>query len=290
MKGFKLFKFLIIFFWLIFFIVLNLKSSIFLNKKERVNLVFYGPKTVVYSLSLNNDLTYLIYYPVNLSLLVPGGYGFYRVGALGKLIFLEKEPNLFKRIFSASNSFFIDLYFYPKKDEIYFDEKNDKKIWPTLTDLFFNQSNANFIDRLLTFYYLWLKKPSFYQTISISNQKKFDQNDFFKKNIGTFYKKIYRQENLTVQILYNRNYQTAKLLAQILEGEGIRVVDLSQKKLDSNKSCQIVTSLKIKTQTVKDIKQFFSCSFKSGGTPVSDIIIKLGKLEKDWEMGNQKLW
>ena len=290
MKGFKLFKFLIIFFWLIFFIVLNLKSSIFLNKKERVNLVFYGPKTVVYSLSLNNDLTYLIYYPVNLSLLVPGGYGFYRVGALGKLIFLEKEPDLFKRIFSANNSFFVDLYFYPKKDEIYFDEKNDKKIWPTLTELFFNQSNANFIDRLLTFYYLWLKKPSFYQTISISNQKNFDQSDFFKKNIGTFYKKIYRQENLTIQILYNRNYQTAKLLAQILEGEGIRVVDLSQKKLDLNKSCQIVTSLKIKTQTVKDIKQFFSCSFKSGETPVSDIIINLGKLEKDWEVGNQKLW
>jgi len=68
------------------------------------------------------------------------------------------------------------------------------------------------------------------------------------------------------------------------------VVDLSQKKLDLNQSCQIVTSLKIKTQTVKDIKQFFSCSFKSGETPVSDIIIKLGKLEKDWEVGNQKLW
>jgi hypothetical protein len=286
MKGFKLFKFLIIFFWLIFFIVLNLKSSIFLNKKERVNLVFYGPKTVVYSLSLNNDLTYLIYYPVNLSLLVPGGYGFYRVGALGKLIFLEKEPNLFKRIFSASNSFFIDLYFYPKKDEIYFDEKNDKKIWPTLTDLFFNQSNANFIDRLLTFYYLWLKKPSFYQTISISNQKKFDQNDFFKKNIGTFYKKIYRQENLTIQILYNRNYQTAKLLAQILEGEGIRVVDLSQKKLDSNKPCAIITALKTVVQTVKDIRRFFSCDFRTGATSVSDIIINLGKLEKDWEVGN----
>jgi len=290
MKGFKLFKFLIIFFWLIFFIVLNLKSSIFLNKKERVNLVFYGPKTVVYSLSLNNDLTYLIYYPVNLSLLVPGGYGFYRVGALGKLFFLEKKPDLFKKVFSANNSFFVDLYFYPKKNEIYFDEKNDKKIWPMVSEIFFNRSNANFVDRLLVFYYLWLKKPNFYQTISISNQKKFDQKDFFKKNIGTFYKKIYRQENLTIQILYNRNYQTAKLLAQILEGEGIRVVDLSQKKLDLNKSCQIVTSLKIKTQTVKDIKQFFSCSFKSGETPVSDIIINLGKLEKDWEVGNQKLW
>jgi hypothetical protein len=189
MKGFKLFKFLIIFFWLIFFIVLNLKSSIFLNKKERVNLVFYGPKTVVYSLSLNNDLTYLIYYPVNLSLLVPGGYGFYRVGALGKLIFLEKEPNLFKRIFSASNSFFIDLYFYPKKDEIYFDEKNDKKIWPTLTDLFFNQSNANFIDRLLTFYYLWLKNQVFIKQSLFLIKKSLIKTIFLKKISVLFIKK-----------------------------------------------------------------------------------------------------
>jgi hypothetical protein len=283
MKGFKFF---VIFFWLVFFIVLNLKSSIFLNKKERVNLVFYGPKTVVYSLSLNNDLTYLIYYPVNLSLLIPGGYGFYRVGALGKLVFLEKRPDLFKKVFSANNSFFVDLYFYPKKNEIYFDEKNDKKIWPTISEIFFNQSNANFVDRLLVFYYLWLKKPSFYQTISLPNQERFNRDDFFKKTIGTFYKKIYREENLTAQIFYDSNYSTAKLLAQILEGEGIRVVDLSQKKLDSNKPCAIITALKTEVQTVKDIRRFFSCDFRTGATSVSDIIINLGKLEKDWEVGN----
>jgi len=283
MKGFKFF---VIFFWLVFFIVLNLKSSIFLNKKERVNLVFYGPKTVVYSLSLNNDLTYLIYYPVNLSLLVPGGYGFYRVGALGKLVFLEKKPDLFKKVFSANNSFFVDLYFYPKKNEIYFDEKNDKKIWPTVSEIFFNRSNANFVDRLLVFYYLWLKKPSFYQTISLPNQERFNRDDFFKKTIGTFYKKIYREENLTAQIFYDNDYSTAKLLAQILEGEGIRVVDLSQKKLDSNKPCAIITALKTEVQTVKDIRRFFSCDFRTGATSVSDIIINLGKLEKDWEVGN----
>jgi hypothetical protein len=283
MKGFKFF---VIFFWLVFFIVLNLKSSIFLNKKERVNLVFYSPKTVVYSLSLNNDLTYLIYYPVNLSLLIPGGYGFYRVGALGKLVFLEKRPDLFKKVFSANNSFFVDLYFYPKKNEIYFDEKNYKKIWPTISEIFFNQSNANFVDRLLVFYYLWLKKPSFYQTISLPNQERFNRDDFFKKTIGTFYKKIYREENLTAQIFYDSNYSTAKLLAQILEGEGIRVVDLSQKKLDSNKPCAIITALKTEVQTVKDIRRFFSCDFRTGATSVSDIIINLGKLEKDWEVGN----
>jgi len=205
---------------------------------------------------------------------------------LGKLVFLEKKPDLFKKVFSANNSFFVDLYFYPKKNEIYFDEKNDKKIWPTVSEIFFNRSNANFVDRLLVFYYLWLKKPSFYQTISLPNQERFNRDDFFKKTIGTFYKKIYREENLTAQIFYDNDYSTAKLLAQILEGEGIRVVDLSQKKLDSNKPCAITTALKTEVQTVKDIRRFFSCDFRTGATSVSDIIINLGKLEKDWEVGN----
>ena len=292
MKGFKKEKktkevkivLFIIFFWLFFFISLNFRSSIFLNKKERINFVFYGEKTIVYSLSLSNDLTYLIYYPVNLSLLVPGGYGFYRVGALGKLVFLEKKPELFKKIFSAANSLFIDFYFYPNKTEIYFDEKNNKKIWPTFKEIFFNQSNANFVDRLLIYYYFSIKKPVFYQTIVIKNKEKFDQENFFKKTIGIFYKKIYRQENLTTQIFYDKNYQTAKLLAQILEGEGIRVVDISQKKLNLNSSCEIISLIKKETQTIKDIKNFFSCSFKNAETKISDIIINLGKLEKEWEI------
>jgi len=279
----KVFKFIVVFFWVFFFIFLNLKSSIFLNKKERINIVFYGPRTFVYSLSLKNDLTYIIYYPVNLSLLIPGGYGFYRVGALGKLIYLEKKPDLLRKVFSANNNFFVDLYFYSKKNDIYFDEKNSKKS-PTFSEIFFNQSNANFVDRLMVFYYLWLKKTNFHQTISISNQDKFNRDDFFKKTIGTFYKKIYRDENLTVQIFYNNDYLTAKLLAQILEGEGIRVVDLSQKKLDLNHFCEIVTTLKLEYKTVKDIKQFFSCNLKEGNPPISDIIINLGKLEKDWKV------
>jgi len=283
MRGFKFF---ILLFWLIFFVILNFKKSVFLNKKERINLLFYGPKTIVYSLSLKGDLTYLIYYPTNLSLLVPGGYGFYRVGALGKLMFLEKNPSLLKRAFSANGGFFVDLYFYPKKNEVYFNEKTEKKIWPNPKEIFLHQSNANFIDRVMIFYHLWIRKPMLYQSIFLTGKEKFNQDEFFKKTIGSFYKKIYRQENLTVQIFYNENYQTAKLIAQILEGEGIRVVDLSQKKINPNRPCEIITSLKIKTETVKDIQRFFSCSLKNDETPISDIIINLGKLEKDWEVRN----
>jgi len=283
MKGFK---FLIIFFWLFFFLLLNVKKSIFLNKKERINVVFYSQKTIIYSLSLKNDLTYLIYYPVNLSLLVPGGYGYYRVGALGKLVSLEKKPDLFRKTFSASNNFFLDLYFYPKKTEIYFDEINNQKLWPSFSDIFFTNSNANFIDRIMIFYQLSFKKPLFYQTISISNDEKFDRNIFFKKIVGTFYKKTYRQEDLTVQIFYNKKYQTAKLLSQILEGEGIRVVDLSMKSIDINKPCQIITAINKESLTIKDIRNFFSCNVVHGETPISDIIINLGKLENDWEVIN----
>jgi len=282
MRGYRLVLFLFIF-WLIFFIVTNLKRSVFLSKKERVNILFYGKKTVVFSLALRNDLSYVIFYPTNLYLVVPGGYGFYRVGALGKLVSLEKKPEIFKKTFSANTSFFLDLYFYPKKEKIYYQEVEEKNFWPSFFEIFFNSSNANFFDRIFCFYHFWLKKPSFYQKIEI-NSKSFRRQDFFKKYLGVFYKKKYRKENLTVQIIYSKNYKVADLISQILEGEGIRVVDISIEPKDSSKKCFVFYSSKKPSQTASDIAYFFQCELEKKDTPISDIIIKLGNLEKIWEV------
>jgi len=282
MRGYRLVLLLGIF-WLIFFIVTNIKHSVFLSKKERVNILFYGKKTVVFSLSLRNDLSYVIFYPTNLYLVVPGGYGFYRVGGLGKLVILEKKPVIFKQAFSANTSFFLDLYFYPKKEEIYHQEGEKKVFWPSFFEIFFNSTNANFLDRVFCFYYLWLRKPSFYKVIEI-NTKNFNRQDFFKKYLGMFYKKTYRQENLNVQIFYTKNYKVAELISQILEGEGIRVVDISQEKIDLKKRCVVFYSSKKPSQTVYDIARFFQCLVEKNETPISDIIIKLGSLEKIWEV------
>jgi len=283
MKGYRL-AFFVFIFWLFFFIFFNLKNSIFLSKKERVNILFYGKKTVVFSLGLKNNLSYLIFYPTNLYFEVPGGYGFYRVGGLGKLVSLEKDPEIFKKTFSSNGSFFLDLYFYPKKNEIYYKGVKEKNLWPNFSEIFFNASNANFFDRIFCFYYLFIKKPSFYKVIEL-NEKNFDRKQFFKKYQGLFYKKIYRQENLTVQIFYTKNYYVADLISQILEGEGIRVVDISQGENDLKKGCRVYYSSKNKSQTALVISRFFNCFLEKKETPISDIIIILGTLEKNWEVG-----
>jgi len=280
----KLFFLAFLIFWFLFFVTLNLKQSIFFNKKERINIVFYGKNTTVYSLGLGDEITYLIRYNPNLRFLVPGGYGYYRIGALGKLVFLEKKPEILKKAFSFNNGFFVDLYFYPKTDEIYFKNEETKKSWPTLKEIFFNQTNANIFDKLFIFYHLWLSKPSFYQMVDLSSDESFDREKFIKKFLGTFYKKVYRQEKVNVQFFYTKSYKTADLLSQILEGEGIRVVDITKKEFSLKKPCLIISSLKKQNNTVKDIKNFFGCSLKRGETPISDIIIMLGNLEDDWRI------
>jgi hypothetical protein len=117
------------------------------------------------------------------------------------------------------------------------------------------------------------------------NEKDFDRKQFFKNYQGLFYKKTYRQENLTVQIFYTKKYNVADLISQILEGEGIRVVDISNKESDLKKGCRVYYSSKNKSQTVLDIGRFFDCFLEKKETPISDIIIILGSLEKNWEVG-----
>ena len=282
MRGYRLVFFIFIL-WLFLFIFSNFKKSVFLSRKDRINILFYGKKTVIFSLGFKNNLSYLIFYPSNLYLEVPGGYGFYRVGGLGKLVALEKKPQLFKKTFSSNSSFFLDIYFYPRKEEIYYESAEEKNLWPRFLEIFLSSSNANFLDRIFCVYYLIVKKPNSYQLIKLDG-KNFDRSQSFKKYQGLFYKRTYRQEKLTVQIFYKKNYYVADLISQILEGEGIRVVDISQEEGDLEKRCFVYHSSNKPTRTALDISRFFNCFLEKKETPISDIIIRLGSLEKDWEV------
>ena len=66
-------------------------SSLFSQKKDRVNIVFYGKNTVYYSLGKYDGVHYFISFYPDVKVKVPGGYGNYRVGGLGKLVELEKK-------------------------------------------------------------------------------------------------------------------------------------------------------------------------------------------------------
>ncbi len=97
---------------LLYLLFRNLFSSLFFRRIERVNIIFYGPTTRYYS--FGNDTNYLLPFSADTGVLVPGGYGNYRVGALGKLITLEKKSDLYQKIFSGNTLSFVDFYFFPK--------------------------------------------------------------------------------------------------------------------------------------------------------------------------------
>ncbi|MBI5127012.1 hypothetical protein HZA76_00975 [Candidatus Roizmanbacteria bacterium] len=262
--------------FIIYFLIKNISGSVFLKNKDRINIVFYSENSSFFSLS-KHDVNYLINFPSSIEVLVPGGYGKYKVGAIGKLISLENKYDLFNKVFSGATSSFVDLYFYPGKTEIYYENLNNSSL-PKIDEILLSKSNANFVDRLFLLSKLVDRNQSNYKIISL-DKALFDQDQFNKDFQGSFYKKSYRKIGSNVQIIYTKSYSTAYFISQIINGEGIRVVDLSQSNENAH-GCQIITKkIDLVGQALKD---FFGCSIKVGETPVSDIILKLGSLEKDW--------
>ncbi|MCS6956678.1 MAG: hypothetical protein NZM02_02425 [Patescibacteria group bacterium] len=276
----RLKKIIFIFFFFILFFILfkELQNSVFLKKKERINILFYGENVKYLSLS-SLGINYLLEIPVKTKILVPGGYGFYKVGALGKLASLEKKPEIIERAFSGATSSFVDLYFY-SDDKVYYSDSKKESFFSKINFLFFSSSNANFLDRLFLFFKIINKKQSDYKIIKIDFDP-FDQEKFNEKYQGIFYKKNYREKKPSLQIIYEKSYSTAYFLSQIINGEGIRVIDLSFEDNNQKMShCQIITK-KIDNIS-KDLADYFNCQIKKGNPLISDIILKLNSLENQW--------
>ncbi len=263
-------------------------SSVFLKGRDKINVVLYGGNIRFYSLDRKN-ISYILSFSSPVKVIVPGGYGEYKVGSVGKLASLEKRPEIIKKTFSAVTATLVDFYFYPKKADIYYqDNPNDLNEMPTISEIFLTNSNATFIDRLFLFYFFATSSRENYQKISLKpfesgyGNSIFDYNGFYKKYQGSFSQKTYRNYDINVQIVYTKSYKTALLLSQMIEGEGIRVVDLSNKD-EFIKGCLLITSKEIiMTKTYQRLADFFKCNLKIGETTVSDIILLLGDLEKEW--------
>lgn len=281
-------RFLLLFFAavVLYLLIKTITSSIFIKNKDRVNIIFYGPNTTYYSLGFG-DVSYFFSISSNLEVEIPGGYGYYRVGALGKFLTLEKKPDLFRKTFSSLSSSFVDLYFYPKTGEIYYNEIPER-FSPGIKEIMMFGSNSNPIDRLIIWFYFLGKPSAYFKEINSLPKKKednkslFDREEFFKAHQGFFYKKTHRIIKDRVQILYTKSYKTAALISNILEGEGIQIVDITQ--ISKNERCLIIQNSNKASVTTNDLQTFFGCQFQKGDTEVSDIILKLGNLEKDWEV------
>ena len=271
---------------LIYYLFKLVTSSVFLKGRDKVNVVFYGEKTRFYSLDRKN-VNYILSFSNLVKVVVPGGYGQYKIGAIGKLANLEKKPAIIGKTFSVATSTLVDLYFYQKKTTIYHDNSNLKQT-PTFMEIILTNSNANLIDKLFLFYIFSSNSKENFQIIDLvpfesgGGNNIFDHNAFYKKFQGSFFQRSYRNYDINVQIVYTKSYKTAQLIGQIIEGEGIRVVDLSDQGKNMH-GCLLVSSKEIsKSKTFLRLADYFKCRTQIGETTVSDIILELGGLEKDW--------
>lgn len=268
-----------------------LSGSLFVNAPDRIQFVVYGQDTKLYSLSHNGDINYYVGYGPDLKVEVPNGYGSYRIGALSKLIAYEKKPELLSKAFSVATSSFVTYYFYPSKTEIYYaDDVPQTYKAPSFAELMLYKSNARLLDRVYLYMQILQTSPSSFQNLDIGLlTKKIQQsthlssNAFGKEYKGFFYNKTYRTERKTVQIKYTNNYETAVAVGRILEGNGIRVVDVSESG-EKVKNCTIVTASESRSSTVEDMRRIFHCDLKHGKVDTSDILFILGSAEREWEL------
>jgi len=267
-------------------------TSAFFVKEDRVNILLYSAQPIYYSLEKGGDVHYVTTFNADSRAEVPGGYGVYRIGALAKLIILEKNPELLKRAFSRITGSMIDYYFYPKTESIYYGSEEQVRL-PSFSELFLTESNASFFDRVYILFQFMGKHLTDFEEIHI---KKITTGDtillsdttFASQYLGYFYHKSLRKENKTVQILYSDSYPAAKNISRIIDGEGVRVVDIdvsSNSNGESRKSeCVVKENTKNSfSTTAKELSGFFNCILIRGKGRVSDIVIEMGKGEGEWE-------
>lgn len=287
-KTQKLIIYLLIIF-LFYFVFVNVKHSIIFKKRDRLNLVFYGEKTAFYSLGFVDNINYFIYFSPDARVLIPGGFGYYRLGALGKLVDLERKPDLIKKSFSATTGSFVNLYFYPTKSLVYFGNKNIDFYLPSIKQIFFTRSNGTFLDRIYISYLFFTRKRNDYQSITnlpfkdTSDGSVIDERRMFDKLIGYFYQKVFRDEDQTVQIVYTDSYKNSLLIGHIIEGQGIKVVDFTMNNA-KDKDCWVFSTGPKLAQSTRAIADFFNCHIKSLTNQPYDIIFKLGEREKEWSV------
>ena len=276
-----------------FFVIRSFAGSLFITRGDRINFVIYDENPALYSISQAGGVNYAINFLPDLKIEVPGGYKNYRLGALGKLVELTGRPDIVRRTMSGAVSTFVNFYFHPSGARIYYGARRPAGffIFPSFYKVFVYSSNAGFFDRLYLFLQLVnINKNNFtviddYPTEKISGERLYDEGKFMKRYQGYFYQKTYRTENKTVQIIYSKNFKSAAAISRVLDGTGIRVADLTiDENMKEAEQCLVIEAKNSHSRTARDIAHFFKCRKEENRTGPYDIILKLGKVEGEWEV------
>lgn len=253
--GSKLNLILLFLFLFLLIIIAQIKTSVFLSKRERVTVAVFGQKPYVLSYDKKNKLGHLVYFDPSILVNVPGGYGWYKLGSvslLGKIE--ERQKEILKSTFAELSGVVVDIVIYPKDVRVeeglaadfidYFLASRSK-----LDSSLYQFSTNNVFDRLFLKKILGLRV---YKLVILNAEK-----DYFEKNNkkyyraelldsrvkGFFYQDIFLESKAKIRLYYSSTdgYKAAKRLSRFIEGFGIKVIDISrspQKKLDIN-ACMV---------------------------------------------------
>lgn len=260
----------------------------YIAHKDRIQVLVYdGKAATVTSFDMRDGVDYQILFDAKTSVTVPGGYKQYEVENIGKLSYLEKDPLLILRTFSSAISSMVDVIVYPSRDVSFSSQR-----FSVITSLirFSQNSNLNFLERMYLAIILsgHRDKPIEIKDVDSRNEKGiFDEKHFAKTYRGYLYHTSLRDENKAVIATYNTSHLAADRVSRILEGEGIRVVDISQNnKKDDESFCQI--TLSEHRQGMEVTKNFlqntFGCIIEPTSTIDEALILNIGEqMEKKWE-------
>ncbi len=281
--------------YLLLISIRSFRASALMQKRDRINVVLYGASPVLVSVGVTDGVHYVIPFSHEDSVTVSGGYGRYRVGALGKLAHLEKDPELISRTFASMISAYVDYSIAPKDTKIYSDVKDVQPEFDAYTVMkhVFSSTytfDGNIFDKIYLVYTLAHYREQDFAVLKGTFKEDaqgeiiFSEKRFLKKYRGFFYHQSLRDEAEEVKLVY-RSYSSAVTLSRIIEGQGVRVVDLSEdESIKSPESCVITSVQEAPSKTVHYLAHIFGCSTQVGKVEGADIQISLGsRLSEKWE-------
>ncbi len=252
--------------------------------KERLNIVVYSPRFYFYSIDLRSDLDYLASLPLEYKIEVPGGYGEYFIGSVGKLSALEKDLSLIKKTTSRLFAVPVDFVVFQDLEKVYQKPPADNETLLRAYEVFLLSSDASLAEKIYLFFKLIdsnkrkIKKISAYRFVEgerINIQK---LNEYTN---GLFLSSALRRENRIVQI-YTSYPSAGENLMQVLEGVGVNVFEISQ--IAGEGPCKIVEYTTQQSQTAIFLQSFLNCKYvvESNKKGIVDIDIFLNKKSEQW--------
>lgn len=259
---------------------------------DRMNVVIYDEVPVLVFLGLSDKVNYVITFSHDDKVYVPGGYGRYRVGALGKLAHLQKDEDLVSRAFSSMISARVDHSIAPRSDAIYDDSKSAEPDFTALTiarHIFSGEYSfdGGLWDKVKLIYQLASHRSSDFIQLKGTFKEDpdgdiiFSEKRFQKKYRGFFYQQALRDEAKSVQIEYG-TYTAGSVLSRIIEGQGIRVVDLSL--ADITDTCTVTHQGTQAPITAVYLGSKFGCHVQAGKVEGADIVVRLSNaMDAKWK-------